>query len=279
MSNLQRSIDKLSAKQGKNNVVSSGSAYALSGSGAFKASLYAPKEKMDFSSRAVKMFKEADKNSVEYKKFKNLRDDRLAYNRITRDLNPPSRRRLMTSSGNVVTAQASTIQGRYRLQNIETWKGNTLSQSAISNRQNLMTNSPGVKQELEGRHRLQNIETWKGGLNGQKLTPEAKANLRMGAGLVFGTIAGGIENYAQATGNKGLATGAGFVKNIGYGAAAGAMVGGPIGAVIGGSVGALNAAFEELAGRARDAAEALEGQAARVRSGRRFDIQMKDFEQ
>ena len=234
---------------------------------------------MDFSSRAVKMFKEADKNSVEYKKFKNLRDDRLAYNRITRDLNPPSRRRLMTSSGNVVTAQASTIQGRYRLQNIETWKGNTLSQSAISNRQNLMTNSPGVKQELEGRHRLQNIETWKGGLNGQKLTPEAKANLRMGAGLVFGTIAGGIENYAQATGNKGLATGAGFVKNIGYGAAAGAMVGGPIGAVIGGSVGALNAAFEELAGRARDAAEALEGQAARVRSGRRFDIQMKDFEQ
>ena len=69
------------------------------------------------------------------------------------------------------------------------------------------------------------------------------------------------------------------MKNIGYGAAAGAMVGGPIGAVIGGSVGALNAAFEELAGRARDAAEALEGQAARVRSGRRFDIEMKDFEQ
>ena len=107
---------------------------------------------------------------------------------------------------------------------------------------------------------------------GGKMTPQMKENLRMGAGLVFGTIAGGIENYAQATGNKGLATGAGFVKNIGYGAAAGALVGGPIGAVIGGSVGALNAAFEELAGRARDAAEALEGQAARVRSGRRFDI-------
>ena len=148
---------------------------------------------MDFSSRAVKMFREADKNSEEYKKFKSLRDGQLAYNRIKRDLNPPSRRSLRTSSGNVVTAQASTIQGRYRLQNIETWKGNTLSQSAISNRQNLMTNSSGVKQELEGRHRLQNIETWKGG---QKLTPEAKANLRMGAGLVFGTIAGGIENYA-----------------------------------------------------------------------------------
>ena len=196
LSNLQRSIDKLSVKQGKNNVVSSGSVYALSGSGAFKNSLYTPKEKMDFSSRAVKMFREADKNSEEYKKFKSLRDGQLAYNRIKRDLNPPSRRSLRTSSGNVVTAQASTIQGRYRLQNIETWKGNTLSQSAISNRQNLMTNSPGVKQELEGRHRLQNIETWNGGSNGQKLTPEAKANLRMGAGLVFGTIAGGIENYA-----------------------------------------------------------------------------------
>ena len=111
------------------------------------------------------------------------------------------------------------------------------------------------------------------------MTPRMKANLRMGAGLAFGTIAGGVENYAQATGNQGLATGAGFVKNIGYGAAAGAMMGGPIGAVIGGSVGALNSAFEELARRARDAAEALEGQAARVRSGRRFDIELKDFEQ
>lgn len=111
------------------------------------------------------------------------------------------------------------------------------------------------------------------------MTPRMKANLRMGAGLAFGTIAGGVENYAQATGNQGLATGAGFVKNIGYGAAAGAMVGGPIGAAIGGSVGALNAAFEELARRARDTADALEGQAARVRSGRRFDIELKDFEQ
>ena len=275
LTNLQRSIDKLYVKQGKNNVISSGSVYALSGSGAFKASLYTPKEKMDFSSRAVKMFKEADKNSEEYKKFKNLRDERLAYNRIKRDLNPPSRRSLRTSSGNVVTAQASTIQGRYRLQNIETWKGNTLSQSTISNRQNLMTNSPSVKQELEGRHRLQNIETWKGG--GQKLTPEAKENLRMGAGLVFGTVAGGIENYAQATGNQGLATGAGFVKNIGYGAAAGALVGGPIGAVIGGSVGALNSAFEELARRAREAASALDEQHKRIFSGQKVDNALADM--
>ena len=112
-----------------------------------------------------------------------------------------------------------------------------------------------------------------------RMSRQMKANLRMGAGLAFGTIAGGVENYAQATGNQGLATGAGFVKNIGYGAAAGAMVGGPIGAAIGGSVGALNAAFEELARRARDTADALEDQAARVRSGRRFDIELKDFEQ
>lgn len=111
------------------------------------------------------------------------------------------------------------------------------------------------------------------------MSRQTKANLRMGAGLAFGTIAGGVGNYAQATGNQGLATGAGFVQNIGYGAATGALVGGPIGAVIGGSVGALTAAFDELARRARDTADAFEEQAARVRSGRRFDIELKDFEQ
>lgn len=63
------------------------------------------------------------------------------------------------------------------------------------------------------------------------------------------------------------------------GTATGALVGGPVGALIGGGIGALNSAFEELADRARDAAEALEGQAGRVKTGRRFDIQMKDFEQ
>ena len=104
-----------------------------------------------------------------------------------------------------------------------------------------------------------------------------KANLRMGAGLAFGTIAGGVENYAQATGNQGLATGAGFVKNIGYGAAAGALMGGPIGAVIGGSVGALNAAFEELSKRADEAAAALGEQQKRIFSGQKVDNALADI--
>lgn len=109
------------------------------------------------------------------------------------------------------------------------------------------------------------------------MSPRMKANLRMGAGLAFGTIAGGVENYAQATGNQGLATGAGFVKNIGYGAAAGALLGGPIGAVIGGSVGALNSAFEELARRAREAASALDEQHKRIFSGQKVDNALADM--
>lgn len=63
------------------------------------------------------------------------------------------------------------------------------------------------------------------------------------------------------------------------GAAAGGLVGGPVGALIGGGIGALNSAFAELADRARETADALADQAARVKSGRRFDIDMKDFEQ
>ena len=109
------------------------------------------------------------------------------------------------------------------------------------------------------------------------MSRQMKANLRMGAGLAFGTIAGGVENYAQATGNQGLATGAGFVKNIGYGAAAGALMGGPIGAVIGGSVGALNAAFDELARRAREAASALDEQHKRIFSGQKVDNALADM--
>ena len=110
-----------------------------------------------------------------------------------------------------------------------------------------------------------------------RMSRQMKANLRMGAGLAFGTIAGGVENYAQATGNQGLATGAGFVKNIGYGAAAGALMGGPIGAVIGGSVGALNAAFDELARRAREAASALDEQHKRIFSGQKVDNALADM--
>lgn len=110
-----------------------------------------------------------------------------------------------------------------------------------------------------------------------RMSRQMRANLRMGAGLAFGAIAGGVENYAQATGNQGLATGAGFVKNIGYGAAAGALMGGPIGAVIGGSVGALNSAFEELARRAREAASALDEQHKRIFSGQKVDNALADM--
>ena len=103
--------------------------------------------------------------------------------------------------------------------------------------------------------------------------------MRLGAALAFTALAGGIGNYAEATGNVGLQKGASLVENIGMGAATGGLVGGPIGALIGGGIGALNSAFAELADRARESANALAEQEARVKSGRRFDIDMKDFEQ
>lgn len=104
-----------------------------------------------------------------------------------------------------------------------------------------------------------------------------KANLRMGAGLAFGTIAGGVENYAQATGNQGLATGANFVQQIGYNSAVGGMMGGPVGAIIGGATGALTAAFDELARRAREAAAALDQQHKRIFSGQSVDNALADM--
>ena len=103
--------------------------------------------------------------------------------------------------------------------------------------------------------------------------------MRLGSALAFTALAGGVENYAEATGSKGLQKAAGAMQNIGMGAATGALVGGPVGALIGGGIGALNSAFAELADRARESAEALADQAVRVKSGRRFDIDMKDFEQ
>lgn len=109
------------------------------------------------------------------------------------------------------------------------------------------------------------------------MSPQMKAGLRMGAGLAFGTLAGGVENYAQATGNQGLATGAGFVKNIGLGAAMGAMSPIPGGTLIGAAVGALNSAFEELARRAREAASALDEQHKRIFSGQKVDNALADM--
>lgn len=133
-------------------------------------------------------------------------------------------------------------------------------------RKNYIKTNPLLSREAQERGRM-------------PMTRQMKAGLKMGAGLAFGTIAGGVENYAEATGQTGLKKGANLVKNVGMGAAMGAMTPVPGGALIGATIGALNSAFEELADRARDAAEALEGQAGRVKSGRRFDIQMKDFEQ
>lgn len=109
------------------------------------------------------------------------------------------------------------------------------------------------------------------------MTPQMKANLRMGAGLAFGTIAGGVQQYAQATGNQSLATGANFVQNAGYGMATGALMGGPIGAAIGGAVGVLTAAFDELARSAKEAASALDAQHSRIFSGQKVDVALADM--
>ena len=67
--------------------------------------------------------------------------------------------------------------------------------------------------------------------------------MRLGSALAFTALAGGVENYAEATGSKGLQKAAGAMQNIGMGAATGALVGGPVGALIGGGIGALNTAF------------------------------------
>lgn len=104
-----------------------------------------------------------------------------------------------------------------------------------------------------------------------------KANLRMGAGLAFGTIAGGVRQYAQATGNQTLASGANFVQNAGYGMATGALMGGPIGAAIGGAVGILTAAFDELARSAKETAAALDEQHGRIYSGQKVDVALADM--
>lgn len=132
--------------------------------------------------------------------------------------------------------------------------------------------------KMTGSRRMPNINWWKGGTTiAAPMSNQMKANLKMGAGLAFGTIAGGVENYAQASGNQGLATGASFVKNIGLGASTGAFIGGLPGALIGAGVGTLNAAFEELARRAREAASALEDQHKRIFSGQRVDNALADM--
>lgn len=154
---------------------------------------------------------------------------------------------------------------------VESWQAREGSPSAFQDRINRyrrqqIASSPILAREARGQ-----------AAGPSRMSRQTKANLRMGAGLAFGAIAGGVGNYAQATGNQGLATGAGFVQNIGYGAATGALVGGPIGAVIGGATGALTAAFDELARRAREAASALAEQHKRIFSGQSVDNALADM--
>lgn len=107
---------------------------------------------------------------------------------------------------------------------------------------------------------------------------------RLIGGMVIGQLAGGVSNYAEATGNKGVAKTISAAGNVAQGAFAGAAIGSIIpglgtaaGAGIGATIALVNSGLQELADRARDAAEALGGQEGRVKSGRLFDIQMRDF--
>lgn len=95
--------------------------------------------------------------------------------------------------------------------------------------------------------------------------------------MAFGVVAGGAQNYFEATGNQGAATAAGFASNIGMGAAMGGMMGGPVGAVIGVAAGTLTSAFEELTRRAKEAASALEQQGKAVLQGQQVDNKLYDY--
>lgn len=78
--------------------------------------------------------------------------------------------------------------------------------------------------------------------------------------LAFGVVAGGAQQYFEATGQENSARIAGFASNIGMGAAMGGIMGGPVGAGIGAAAGLLTSAFEELTKSAKEAATALEEQ-------------------
>lgn len=95
--------------------------------------------------------------------------------------------------------------------------------------------------------------------------------------MAFGVVAGGAQNYFEATGNQGAATVAGFASNIGMGAAMGGMMGGPVGAGIGVAAGILTSAFEELTKRAKEAAAALEQQSKAVMQGQQVDNKLYDY--
>lgn len=153
---------------------------------------------------------------------------------------------------------------------VEAWQARQGSAAAFQGRLNAYRQQQIANNPLLARERAERA-------SGAGMSRRMKANMRMGAALAFGTIAGGVENYAQASGNQGLAVGAGFVKNMGYGAAAGAMMGGPVGAAIGASVGALNQAFEILANKAREAAAALDEQHKRIFSGQKVDNALADM--
>lgn len=104
-----------------------------------------------------------------------------------------------------------------------------------------------------------------------------RANMKNIGRMAFGVVAGGAQNYFEATGNQGAATAAGFASNIGMGAAMGGMMGGPIGAGIGAAAGLLTSAFEELTRRAKEAASALEQQGKAVLQGQQVDNKLYDY--
>ena len=96
---------------------------------------------------------------------------------------------------------------------------------------------------------------------------------RMSAGVVLG----GVSDYYAAKGDQGMARGTGYGSQIAMGAAMGGMMGGPVGAGIGALTGALASAFQELAHRAKEAADAIAEQKERFFKGQAVDNQVHDF--
>lgn len=106
----------------------------------------------------------------------------------------------------------------------------------------------------------------------QRISPMTRMGVRLGAGIVMG----GLSEYAQATGNEGLSKGLSFGSNVATYAGMGMMFG-PQGAAIGAMFGAAKSGLDMLTESAKNAAAALDNQAARVSGAAGTDKTVYEF--
>lgn len=202
------------------------------------------------------------------------------------------------------TRRGRALASAYRQGNFSaTWLRNQIESRHLMNETNAMMlsdmdlhrggmNPAQMNMQMANWRRSQRLSMLTGQAGGQTavghtpigMSPGGKAMGRLIGGMVIGQLAGGVSNYAESTGNTGVAKTISAAGNVAQGAFTGAAIGSiipgvgtGIGAGIGATIALVNSGLEELAERAREAAEAMGGQEARVKSGRLFDIQMRDF--